>query len=228
MLKIVLDPGHGKTTNRSPLDSSFAEGANNYLFALALKDALLEYEGTEVILTRNTIDEDPSLSSRGKMAVSTGADVFLSLHSNASVDSSAYGVEGFYSVKTPMAKGLLEGLCNVVRLNLPASKVRRVTTKLSGGEDYYGVLRASNGVPFSALIEMGFHTNPKELACIRLDEWHQVVAEGMAEVVSDFFKLEKKKAPVIEPVPDGDPVSLAAELEAMSVRLAEIAEILRK
>jgi hypothetical protein len=47
-------------------------------------------------------------------------------------------------------------------------------------------------------------------------------------VFADLFDLEKKKAPVIEPVPDDDPVSLSAELEAMSVRIAEIAEILRK
>lgn len=228
MLKIVLDPGHGKTTNRSPLDSSFAEGENNYLFALALKEALLEYEDTEVILTRKNVDDDPSLSARGKMAVDVGADVFLSLHSNASSDPSVYGVEGYYSVKTPVAYKLLAGLCNTVSEILPVPKVRRVVTKKSGGADYYGVLRSSVGVPYSMLIEMGFHTNAKELERIRLDEWRVKAAERMAAVFADLFDLEKKKAPVIEPAPDDDPVSLAAELEAMSVRLAEIAEFLRK
>ena len=55
-----------------------------------------------------------------------------------------------------------------------------------------------------------------------------LVTGCMAEVFSDFFKLEKKKAPVTEPAPDDNPVSLSAELEAMSARLAEIAEILSK
>ena len=42
------------------------------------------------------------------------------------------------------------------------------------------------------LIEQGFHTNSKELACIRLDEWHKVVAKGQAQVFADFFGLKLK------------------------------------
>lgn len=191
MLKIMLDPGHGQYGNQSPLDKNFYEGTNNFKFALALKEALLAYEGVEVYLTRNSITDDPSLPDRGNLALTKGCDVFLSIHSNAGA-SSAYGVEGFYSTKTPKAKGLLEGLCNAVRLNLPASKVRRVTTKTSGGSDYYGVLRSSAGVKYSMLIEQGFHTNKKELACIKLDEWHKVVAKKQAEVFADFFGLKLK------------------------------------
>ena len=193
MLRMVLAPGHGQYDNRSPLDASFYVGTNNYLFALVLKEAILAYEGVEVSLTRNNITANPTLAERGNLAVANGADVFLSLHSNAYNNPSVYGVEGYYSINTPEVKGLLQGLCNVVRNNLPNSKVRKVTTKTSGGQDYYGVLRASAGVPYSALIEMGFHTNAKELACIRLDEWHQVVAEQMAKVFSDFFGLKLKE-----------------------------------
>ena len=218
MLKIMLDPGHGQYGNQSPRDRNFYEGTNNYKFALALKEALIAYEDVEVLMTRGSITDDPSLEQRGNMAVAEGCDVFLSIHSNASADPSAYGVEGFYSVKTPDARGLLEGLCNVVRLNLPASKVRRVTTKLSGGGDYYGVLRSSEGVKYSVLIEMGFHTNPKELACIQLDEWHKVVAQGQAQVFADFFKLKKKNE---EPeklysilLTKSDAEKLASELKA--------------
>lgn len=194
MLKIMLDPGHGQYENQSPLDKSFYEGANNYKFALALKDALLAYEGVEVFMTKQSIGENPSLADRGKMAVTKGCDVFLSIHSNAAT-ASAYGVEGYYSVETPEAKGLLTGLCNVVRNNLPASKVRRVVTKTNAnGTDYYGVIRSSADVKYSMLIEQGFHTNSKELACIRLDEWHKVVAKGQAQVFADFFKLKLKTA----------------------------------
>lgn len=193
MLKVVLDPGHGQYDNRSPLDASFYEGTNNYLFALALKEAILAYEGVEVYLTRNNITMNPSLAERGNFAVANGADVFLSLHSNASGNPSAYGVEGYYSIKTPAAYNLLAGLCHTVSNKLPNSKVRRVVTKTSGGADYYGVLRNSVGVKYSMLIEMGFHTNAKELDCIRLPEWHQTVAKQMAEVFSDFFDLKLKE-----------------------------------
>lgn len=192
MLKIMLDPGHGQYENQSPLDKSFYEGTNNYKYALVLKEALLAYEGVEVYMTKNSIAENPSLADRGKMAGTKGCDVFLSIHSNAAT-AAAYGVEGYYSVKTPKARDLLSGLCNIVRNNLPASKVRRVVTKTNAnGTDYYGVLRSSADVKYSMLIEQGFHTNKKELACIRLDEWHKVVAKGQAQVFADFFGLKLK------------------------------------
>ena len=201
MTVITIDPGHGRTTNRSPLDPAFYEGTSNYLFALELKRELEKYDGVFVYLTRTSIDEDPSLEERGRMAVNFGSDVFLSIHSNASSDPAAYGVEGFYSVNTPEARGLLEGLCNAVKLHLPSSKIRRVTTKTDGGEDYYGVLRSSAGVKYSMLIEQGFHTNAGELACLSSDEWRRTVAELQARVFSDFFKLTKStdiKPPVVD------------------------------
>lgn len=191
---ITIDPGHGRTANRSPLDPDFYEGTSNYLFALELKRQLEGYGGVTVYLTRSGVDDDPSLEARGRMAVENGSDVFLSIHSNASSDPSAYGVEGFYSTKTPEAKGLLEGLCNAVRMHLPSSKIRRVTTKLDGAEDYYGVLRSSAGVKYSMLIEQGFHTNAGELACLSSADWRRTVAELQGRVFSDFFGLKKATA----------------------------------
>jgi N-acetylmuramoyl-L-alanine amidase len=198
----MLDPGHGQYVNASPLDGSFYEGTNNYKFALVLKEALLEYEDVEVLMTRNDITENPDLATRGNMAVTEGCDVFLSIHSNASSSSSAYGVEGYYSINTPGAYGLLVDLCHTTSYQFPKPKVRRVVTKVSGGQDYYGVLRASKGVKYSMLIEQGFHTNPKELACIRLDDWHKIVAEQQGKVFANFFKLTKKEVVVEPPVPE--------------------------
>lgn len=194
MLKIMLDPGHGQYDNRSPVDGSFYEGTNNYKYALVLKEALLAYEGVEVYLTRNSITENPSLDQRGKMAVTKGCDVFLSIHSNAAT-AAAYGVEGYYSVKTTGAYKLLSELCHIVSNNLPKPKVRRVVTKTnSNGTDYYGVLRSSAGVKYSMLIEQGFHTNAAEVACIKRDDWHKKIAEKQAKAFADFFGLKLKTA----------------------------------
>ena len=81
----------------------------------------------------------------------------------------------------------------MVRNNLPGSKVRRVTVKLDGYNDYYGVLRASAGVKYSMLIEQGFHTNPDELPYIRDEDWRHTVAEQQAAVFADKFGLAKKQ-----------------------------------
>lgn len=228
MLKIMLDPGHGHNVNRSPLDATFYEGANNYSIAIALKDALLGYDGVEVMMTRDAVTDNPSLDQRGKMAVEKGCDVFFSIHSNASSDSSAYGVEGYYSITTPNAYSLLANLCNICKDYLPGSKIRRVVTKVSGGVDYYGVLRSSVGVKYSMLIEQGFHTNPNELGCIRLEEWHRAVAEQYARAFADFFGLVKKESPV-NPTEEEETINdITLELATISERLKEISEILKK
>lgn len=228
MIKITLDPGHGQYANRSPLDGNFYEGTNNYQMALALKDALLTYEGVDVVLTRNNITEDPNLDARGKLAASNDSDLFFSIHSNAYSDPSAYGVTGFYSVKTPDVKPLCGALCHTTASIIPGSKVRRVITKtLSNGEDYYGVLRASKGVRYSMLIEHGFHTNANELSYISKEDWKDIWASSSAKIIADFFGLEKPAEEEPE-IPDVEDVNLAEELESISTELERIGASLTK
>lgn len=217
-MKIMLDPGHGKTDNVSPLNSNFYEGTSNFLFALELKRELEKYKDVEVLMTRNNVDDNPSLEERGRMAVNNKCDVFLSIHSNAYTDPTVYGVEGYYSVNTPLAKGLLEGLCNAVKINLPNSKVRKVVTKTNSGTDYYGVLRSSKGVAYSMLIEQGFHTNKGELACLMTAEWRKTVAELQARVFSDFFRLVKKPE-TVEKTTKARLLEIAKELQAIAETL---------
>ncbi len=48
---------------------------------------LLEEKGAEVIMTRST-DSSAELASRAEMAVNNKADVFISIHHNATADRS--------------------------------------------------------------------------------------------------------------------------------------------
>ncbi len=192
-MKITLDPGHGATGNPSPAVEGFYEGENNYIMAGLLKDELEKYKEVEVVLTRENVKDDPSLESRGKIAVENGSDLFYSIHSNAYSDPTAYGVTGFYSVETPGVRPLCEEVARVSAGMLPNSKVRRVITKtLDNGKDYYGVLRASEGVGYSMLVEHGFHTNPAEAEKLADSEWKKVWANKIAECIANFFGLEKK------------------------------------
>lgn len=228
-IKITLDPGHGQYTNSSPLNASFYEGKNNFFMAEYLKEALLGYEGVEVELTRGGIAEDPSLEERGKMAAGNGSTLFYSIHSNAFSDPSAYGVTGFYSVKTPEAKQLCEMLCAATAALLPGSKVRRVITKtLSGGRDYYGVLRASDGVCYSMLIEHGFHTNPDELEAISGDEWKRRWANATAAVIAEFFGLAPKASEDNDEEYDGEAEKeiIREELIGIAQRIIALSELI--
>jgi N-acetylmuramoyl-L-alanine amidase len=92
---IVIDAGHGgdETGARGPqgtLEKNVTLGV-----ARRLKAALEARLGVRVILTRDT-DATVGLDERASLANNNKADLFISLHANASVRASAAGAEVFY------------------------------------------------------------------------------------------------------------------------------------
>jgi N-acetylmuramoyl-L-alanine amidase len=92
---IVIDPGHGG-------DDAGGKGAGgtlekNVALAVArrLKAALESRLGVRVLLTRDG-DQNVAIDQRAAVANNNTADLFLSLHANASVRPSASGVEVFH------------------------------------------------------------------------------------------------------------------------------------
>lgn len=92
--RIVIDPGHG---GRDPgnLGRGVTEAEVTLDVALRLEKLLQAEPGIEVVLTRRT-DEYIPLEERTAIANRESADLFLSIHANASRNRSARGVETFY------------------------------------------------------------------------------------------------------------------------------------
>jgi N-acetylmuramoyl-L-alanine amidase len=91
--RIVIDAGHG---GHDP--GAKARGIEEAALVLdvALRlEALLKEAGVEVIMTRRT-DTFISLEERTAIANRAGADLFLSIHSNASTAEAARGVETYF------------------------------------------------------------------------------------------------------------------------------------
>lgn len=101
---VVLDPGHGGEET-GWLTVGLSEADSNLALAQALA-ALLEAEGVRVLLTRtdaglarfNFSGEAgrADLHARVELAHLAGADLFVSLHSNAAHDEAQRGLEGWY------------------------------------------------------------------------------------------------------------------------------------
>lgn len=92
---IVIDPGHGGVEEG-------AKGVNGILekdvvLEISKKmDTLLRNElGVNTLLTRKS-DLDIPLEQRTKMANDNGADLFISVHANASLTKQAQGIETYY------------------------------------------------------------------------------------------------------------------------------------
>ncbi|HLG56264.1 MAG TPA: N-acetylmuramoyl-L-alanine amidase [Vicinamibacterales bacterium] len=92
--RIVVDPGHGGHDPGAKA-RGLTEADLVLDVALRLEKLLLKEAGVEVVLTRRT-NTYVSLEERTAIANRVGADLFLSIHSNASANDSARGVETYF------------------------------------------------------------------------------------------------------------------------------------
>ena len=158
-IKIVVDPGHGygKAHNRGGL--LFHEGDQNFKLGSLIIKEIQRYNGVEVISTRNSQYDNPSLSQRARMAV--GADLFISTHTNAGV-SSATGIEIFRSkYNTTAGNDLINRICST-GAKIMDIKNRGIKFWTYNGGDYWGVFNWGNDATNKMLIEWAFHTNMRD------------------------------------------------------------------
>ncbi len=92
--RIVIDAGHG---GHDPGASAFGISEAELVLdvTLRLEKLLQEQEGVEVVLTRRT-NEYIALDERTEIANRESADLFLSVHANASSNGMARGVETYF------------------------------------------------------------------------------------------------------------------------------------
>ena len=92
--KVVIDPGHGgKDPGAHGLDG--VEEKDVVLAVSKLLAASLRADGMDVVLTRSD-DRFLSLEERTAFANAQGADLFISVHANASTNPGLRGVEVYY------------------------------------------------------------------------------------------------------------------------------------
>lgn len=205
-IKILLDPGHGagKTHNRGSVIGN--EGDNNYHFSLVLKHEL-EKRGFIVGTTRQSISQNPTLQSRGRMA--KGYDLFLSLHSNASGNKNVRGTEIFpdtnpvknwhklaANLGSAIAKACNTNNRGVIYWGLNSGYQK--TSKPPKSSNYFGVLRYNLATSYAMLVEHVYHTNYTD--CKAYVEERQKIAVAMADTIADWYGVkapEKEEAPTL-------------------------------
>lgn len=92
--RVVIDAGHG---GHDPGASAFGVSEAELVLdvSLRLEALLLQQPGIDIVLTRRT-DEYISLDERTEIANRGSADLFLSIHANASANAVARGVETYF------------------------------------------------------------------------------------------------------------------------------------
>lgn len=170
---IVIDPGHGGTlevggssANNAKTPSGRLEKNMTLTLGLLVREALkdaatLGNHNIKVVMTRET-DKNLGLSARANVAKNNKADLFLSIHFNASNAHNARGVEALVRPKaagninhaddTAFAKRVQKAVFNAIQAHDPKTKDRKVKDQV------LGVLKESqlgNGVR-ACLLEVEF------------------------------------------------------------------------
>jgi N-acetylmuramoyl-L-alanine amidase len=92
--RIVIDPGHGGH-DPGAMGYGVSEAELVLDVALRVEKLLQKQPGIDVVLTRRT-DDFVSLPERTAIANRESADLFLSIHANASEDGQARGIETYF------------------------------------------------------------------------------------------------------------------------------------
>lgn len=229
MAKIILDPGHVEGYNKGAV-SGYYEGTAMYHYAYLLADKL-RAAGLDVGITRTKITDNPSLTARGKQA--KGADMLVSLHSNAASSASANGVTVFYSIKRGgdkvHAAALSKGLAGLIN---GGTRDRGANTRKGSGDwDYYTVIQAAvaAGCPHVFLIEHGFHSNKKECTWLMQPTNLEAMATLEAKLLLDILGIKSSAGTAQEPLytrqvnTPGDTLNVRGAANAKGTKLGEMA-----
>ncbi len=171
---IVLDPGHGgKDSGAIALNGVYEK---DLVSDTAVKVAdQLRNAGATVIVTRNG-DYFVSLDKRADISNSYQTDAFVSLHYDS------YPAIGVSGVTTYFGNGSDRGLAQ----NIQSSLASTVSLDNRGiMQRNFSVLRGTTAP--SVLIELGFISNPNDLATVQTAAYQNQVATAITDGLVDYF-----------------------------------------
>ena len=176
MPTVVLDAGHGGT-NPGALNGTRREADDALRMALAVGNLLTQC-GVRVIYTRST-NIDLPLARRAEISNNAGADLFVSIHRNASANPNFNGVENWVFT-TPSQNALRAA-------QIVLDRVAAVGVQSNHGikRGNFAVLRLTRAP--AMLLELGFITNAEDnrLFDTNFNRYAQAVARG----ILDYFGI---------------------------------------
>lgn len=224
---ICIDPGHGGTAETDHYrvgPTGEREEWVNLRVALILAK-MLEERGAKVILTRNE-DVFVPLTDRSHRCMEGKADLFLSIHHNATADSTVNFPIIYYHANASENRASVS-LGKIIARELVKrmykGKVSPEGNFVSLVSDYTifpqagaSVLRNTYGVP-AVLAEASFFTHHGEEQLLKTEKHNLTEAEAYLSALESFFKTPKE--PILAKnslVPELTPFKVFQEAERMT------------
>lgn len=193
---IALDAGHGGPDGGAESKEGVVEKDINLAITLHLRD-YLQQAGALVIMTRET-DTDlaepgtkgyskrktQDLHNRAELIDENHADLFLSVHLNSIPSQKWRGAQTFYYPNNPSNPNL------AALIQLELKKNLENTDRVAKAADKTVYLLKTLKIP-SALVEVGFLSNPEEARLLASEKYQKMVAASVYQGILRFYAGEK-------------------------------------
>lgn len=189
---VMVDPGHGGYDPGAISSQGVYEKSINLQIAQKLKE-MLHPCGIEVFLTREEdIDYVPDgvkgrttmkqidLNRRIEMASQAKADVFVSLHVNATAAGRNSGAETFYHYKSQAGKELAE----LIQQEL--IKIPGMNRRIAKPGNFYVIKNTS--MP-AVIVEVGYLSSAKEQKKLQQSWYQEQLSRAIAKGIATYFNM---------------------------------------
>jgi len=212
---VVLDAGHGGVEPGGVGPGGLTEKALNLAVTQHAQQAL-EAAGHPVVLTRAG-DYRISLDARAKIVEAVKPRAFVSIHYNAEPDGprGGPGAETYYQTvgaSVAESKRLAGLIYEEIVAAMSQYQVAWVADADAGakyrknaqGNDYYGILRRTQGTA-ATLAELGFVSNPPEEELYKTPDVQKVAGAAVAKGIIRFLTTPDPGSGFVEPYPRETP-----------------------
>ena len=199
--RIGLNAGHGlKTVGKrctKALDPNMTrEWVLNSRIAEGVEARLSEYEGYELLRTDDRTGKiDVSSKKRINAAAEFGADLYLSLHHNASKEPiiSGGGIVAYVVVNPTESSLEWQRALYDALIDSTGLKGNRATP-LAQANLYELKLAKAESIPTAVLLELGFMTSSADVPVILTEEYADKCAAAIVKVIAERANLTEKTA----------------------------------
>lgn len=192
---IYIDPGHGGVDSGASYGGVYEK---NLALSVAnkLKENLIQL-GYQVLMTRTADYNVDFKTERSKMANQSNADLFISIHFNATGSKvTGTGIETYWYQYDPEYQPKINAAMHNDPTRLAESEIlaNQVQASLISGtgavnrgvrRETFAVLRET-AIP-AILVELGFMDNPSDLQKIKEDSYQTKLANALAQGIDNWY-----------------------------------------
>ena len=193
---IYIDPGHGGVDSGASYGGVYEKDLALSV-ANKLKANLIQL-GYQVLMTRTADYNVDFKTERSKMANQSNADLFISIHFNATglASSNATGIETYWYQYDPEYQPKINAAMHNDPTRLAESEIlaNQVQASLISGtgavnrgvrRETFAVLRET-AIP-AILVELGFMSNPSDLQKIKEDAYQTKLANALVQGIDNWY-----------------------------------------